>query len=875
MLIPDPCFIETIRRDSGSRRVLVHIANAWDQPRQLKLATVSKPEWVDLEQAMMGDTLSWKKRGKLPLVLNINTDHRYFPQEKTARESIRLEFESGESLTIYLTIQEITAGRTDFRGVFAIDFGTTNTCYAWKERVGEGLQIADLVKPPQASREIPTLLWYKDISNRALPVIDFGHTARDRIARNSGRSHSYVISVKRMMGQDRELVILDDRSGLEPDRYQRFRPEEIASHFIKDLLRDAEQRIGGRLTEIVATFPILYTRKKLAALRRAFRLAFEALGRPWSDDQLILRLDETNAAAFNYVYGQLLDEFRRFATQERQHRLLSYDFGGGTIDVSLLDVDLTRDLAGKIAVKTHMVGITGDRFFGGDIVTLAVVKLLKAKLAVKIAQVRIEQAARERQAADNAAAAQSQASNPWALGTSFAPAPAAAADDPWKSLAEPQPATTSIARPKEEEEENPETADIDNLTPPARTEHAWKVLADHADLVAEMCQIGQGAAVTIAKQVTDGRRKQSTLDQRELAQAIDDAIDTLIPTRWKTLEDAGDLIAKDTARKLFYELWLPAEVLKIRAVSEESRLATLTEPLHKIAKYAGIRPEDLMGITIAEAEIDAAIEPALRRSIGKAAQLLGSAGGSAPTASGLDFGGLVAASPSPGRPVTVLLAGNSARLPIVRRLVCEICQIDDHSVVMDPHGVKATVAQGACAEHLLRKDLGGGLIAYDAGDFTDRIPYSIGLFHKELALLGHAGGFATVLPRGTAVDTQLVLSEALQVVHAKATELSLFAYYHDHLLGLDPASAGPMAEVQPTTLGWFDLAKPEAEPWSGQFTQEIQVHLEALAGAFALVLVMDKNRELAAVRADGTTWHRLKASAESVPDAENPFGGVH
>jgi molecular chaperone DnaK (HSP70) len=877
MLIPDPCFIESIRRASGSKRVLVHVANGTGAAVAAEITDVRKPEWLDIEGAMLGDTLTIKKGGKLPLVVNINTDHRFFPEEKQSKEEIRIEFKDQPPLTIYLYLQEIISTVESFRGTFAMDFGTTNTCYAWKARVGDRMQMSDVVKPPEASREIPTLVRFKDISNRGFPLIEIGNHARDYIARNAGRTQQYVISVKRLLGLDKELTILDDRSGMEPGRFQRYKPEEIAGAIIAELLKEAESKIGQRIESVIATFPILYNRKKQDALRRAFRHAFEALNREWRDDRLVLRLDETNAAAFNYVYGQLMDQFRRFSVQTAKHRLLSYDYGGGTIDVSLLDVDLSRDTGGKVTVQTKMLGITGDAALGGDIVTLTVLRLLKSKLALRIAQTRLE----DKKKADAAAAAASQsavtANNPWAF-TAAAAAPKPAAGDPWASLAAADDKAAADAKPVEELEEDPATADIQNLVPENRQAKAWEVLAGAADVVEVAAQKGCTLLAAVEQLCAAGQRQLAEIDKRELAVAVEDAIDLLLPTKWKTLESNGDLITKETARKLFYELWLPAEVLKIKAVSDASRIAKLTEPLHRIAKYAGVKPEQLEGVTVSEAEINAAIEPALRRSVGKAAHLLQSAPSDAPAAAstggGLSFGSLLGAPAAavPDRPVTVLLAGNGARLPLVRQLVSELCQVDPANVVMDPKGVKATVAQGACEEHILRRDFGGegGLIRYDAGDFTTRVPYTIGLFHKELALLGFAGGFAPVLPRATAVDSQVLLTEALQVVHKGATELPVYAWFHDHRLGGEQAGK----PVEPTSLGWFDLTRPESSPWEGMFTAEIHAQIQQAGNAFCLVLVMDKNRELTLVRPDRTAY-KLNAATEAVDDSEYPFSGVH
>ena len=50
--------------------------------------------------------------------------------------------------------------------------------------------------------------------------------------------------------------------------------------------------------------------------------------------------------------------------------LVSYDFGGGTIDVSVADIDLEHDNAGRITIDAVARGLTGDAYFGGDNITL-------------------------------------------------------------------------------------------------------------------------------------------------------------------------------------------------------------------------------------------------------------------------------------------------------------------------------------------------------------------------------------------------------------------------------------------------------------------------------------------------------------------------
>ena len=80
--------------------------------------------------------------------------------------------------------------------------------------------MSDAFQPPVASSEIPSLIRFKDISVHDRPGVVVGHEARDYIAKNSGKPYSYAISIKRLLGQDRDITVLDERSGMEPGRFQ-------------------------------------------------------------------------------------------------------------------------------------------------------------------------------------------------------------------------------------------------------------------------------------------------------------------------------------------------------------------------------------------------------------------------------------------------------------------------------------------------------------------------------------------------------------------------------------------------------------------------------------------------------------------------------
>jgi molecular chaperone DnaK (HSP70) len=900
-LVPDPCLVEKIKANNGATRLLVQVANG-PEAFNSKITGLNKPNWVDVEGYHLGATMAVKPSARLPMILNINTGHVQFPKDESSyKDELTFEFENGEQLVIYLYLREITNVKETFRGTLAMDFGTTNSCYAWKGRVGSDFQMSDMLTPPKASSEIPSVIRLKDISLRKSPTVEVGHPARDYISKNSGRSYTYAISIKRLLGEAAKTIFLDERSGIEPDRFQEYLPEEIAGLIIKEILVEAEREIGMEIPQVVATYPILFTQTKLNALRRAFKFAFESMDKVWSDESVILKVDETNAATFNYIYGTILDEMRRFSSASSKHRLVSYDFGGGTVDVAVTDVDLERDSAGRVIIKTTPMGLTGDAYFGGDNVTLATLMVLKHKLVLTIAETITE----EKQAA--AAAAEAEATEEEKTD-----------DDPWSFSAEPEEQKSTWGAPVEEVEEetpeveeevapeDPETADIFNANSPDDIDRAVEVVTRCKDCFEYAAATGTSPTAALAALVQNGS-KTDVLPHEvgELSKQLEQAIDVLVPTRWKTMEDRGDLIGKDIAHKLFYELWLPAEMMKIKSVTAPDRTATLTFPLKKIAHYNGLRPESFMQVTITEAEVNAAIEIPLRRSMSKAAYLLQHAeaveatpGEADSGAGGLDFGfGDMTSDSGTGstggdaRPITVLLAGNSARLPVVRQMAEELFGVPPDKIVMDAGGVKASVAQGACEEHILRRDFGGsgGLIQYQSADFVSALPFSVGFFQPELELVGYEGGFAPVLPRGTAVNTSLVVTNNLPVIHRNMTELPVFAWYHDHPVGTDATNSEHIPGVQLKNLGWFDLTKTVEKPADVSLSEavvaEYSAHMDSKppegeendekSKPLAYVMHVDQKQNIWLTDPATDRWFGMNALPDQCTDDENPFSGTH
>lgn len=151
-----------------------------------------------------------------------------------------------------------------------------------------------------------------------------------------------IEEVKRIMGTDRK-VILGNKS---------FSPEEISSEILKKLKYDAEEFLGEEIEEAVITVPALFTASQKASTIKAGQLAGLKVERI---------ISEPTAAAMAYGMENL----------DTNQKILVYDFGGGTFDVSILDLD-----EGILDV----IATAGDNHLGGKDIDSLLLKYIKSKL---------------------------------------------------------------------------------------------------------------------------------------------------------------------------------------------------------------------------------------------------------------------------------------------------------------------------------------------------------------------------------------------------------------------------------------------------------------------------------------------------------------
>ncbi len=202
--------------------------------------------------------------------------------------------------------------------VIGIDLGTTNSCVATLEG-GK----ATVIPNSEGSRTTPSVVAFTKDGDRLV-----GITAKRQAVTNSERT---IMSVKREMGTDWKKNIGDEE----------YTPQEMSAFVLQKLKSDAEAYLGQEVTQAVITCPAYFTDAQRKATRDAGRIA---------GLEVLRIINEPTAAAL--AYG---------ADKEDDQTILVYDLGGGTFDVSILEIYLVDDQP-QIEVKAT----SGDNRLGGD-----------------------------------------------------------------------------------------------------------------------------------------------------------------------------------------------------------------------------------------------------------------------------------------------------------------------------------------------------------------------------------------------------------------------------------------------------------------------------------------------------------------------------
>ena len=198
--------------------------------------------------------------------------------------------------------------------VIGIDLGTTNSCVAVMEG-GEAVVIPNA----EGNRTTPSVVAFSKTGERMV-----GQVAKRQAITNPERT---ISSIKREMGSDYKVEV-DGK---------KYTPQEISAMILQKLKSDAEAYLGGPVSEAVITVPAYFTDAQRQATKDAGKIAGLEVKRI---------INEPTAAAL--AYG---------VDKEAEQKIMVYDLGGGTFDVSILDIS-----SGVIEV----LATAGNNHLGGD-----------------------------------------------------------------------------------------------------------------------------------------------------------------------------------------------------------------------------------------------------------------------------------------------------------------------------------------------------------------------------------------------------------------------------------------------------------------------------------------------------------------------------
>ena len=180
--------------------------------------------------------------------------------------------------------------------IIGIDLGTTNSCVAVMEG-GEPVVIPN----PEGNRTTPSVVAFSKNGERLV-----GQIAKRQAVTNPDKT---VISIKRKMGSSEKVNIDGDE----------FTPQEISAMILQKLKADAEAYLGQTVTQAVITVPAYFSDSQRQATKDAGKIA---------GLEVLRIINEPTAAALAYGVDK----------EDKDQKIMVYDLGGGTFDVSILDI---------------------------------------------------------------------------------------------------------------------------------------------------------------------------------------------------------------------------------------------------------------------------------------------------------------------------------------------------------------------------------------------------------------------------------------------------------------------------------------------------------------------------------------------------------
>lgn len=422
---------ERVYRRTGFIRKTCIVQNATDEPLELLIRYgFREHSWFQI-YADDGSAFESQESerltagpGQTRLRVLMNTDSSNFPYDRFRG---RVYFEEagaqsgetgGASQWLEISFEEIDELR-NFQGYAAIDLGTSNSTAAVYHLEYDAVTGAPWCPELEDDEvEVPSAVLVRDLGhfrNLLEGSCVVGRAALREYAENPLQDPRCLqLGTKRLVGTDRILTADSHGAGGFVD------PLNVLYMLARSIRERVQSHDGIRacIRKLIVTFPPTWDYKQIDRWKEIFRrLRF-------SDADLDLSLDEASAAGLFFIYrwikdedprNRLLQDLLHSAEEIRENgvhvgdryllNLLSFDFGGGTIDLAVIRVHLTV-LSDIIRMRITLQG-SDSLNYGGDQVTLAVFRVLKRRIAMGLSDPerllgRDEDKARTRAAAEEA-----------------------------------------------------------------------------------------------------------------------------------------------------------------------------------------------------------------------------------------------------------------------------------------------------------------------------------------------------------------------------------------------------------------------------------------------------------------------------------------
>ncbi len=231
--------------------------------------------------------------------------------------------------------------------ILGIDLGTTNSAMAFVEG-----GVPKIIENSEGARTTPSVVAFSKMGERLVGLL-----AKRQAITNPTNT---ISGIKRLMGhrfddpnikRDRELVSFaierSDDGGVKVKADKFYRPEEISAMILQKLKRDAEAKLGEKIEEAVITVPAYFDDSQRKATKDAGEIAGFKVKRI---------INEPTAAALAYGFNKKKDE-----------KIAVYDFGGGTFDISIMEIlEVTGETKEEENQSVVVKSTDGDSHLGGE-----------------------------------------------------------------------------------------------------------------------------------------------------------------------------------------------------------------------------------------------------------------------------------------------------------------------------------------------------------------------------------------------------------------------------------------------------------------------------------------------------------------------------